>query len=182
LNSRLLRTITDKDDSKPDARRVAAWIEGVLPEFINAGVSIALENHDRFSTSELIGIIEEIGSPNVGICLDTVNSFGALEGPKQTVTALGPHVLNVHIKDFAITRVSNGMGFTIFGRPAGQGMLDIDMVFRVLAESGRNPDVVLEQWTPFDSTIEKTLEAENEWAEIGVAYLREKIRSMKEDT
>jgi hypothetical protein len=41
--------------------------------------------------------------------------------------------------------------------------------------------VVLEQWTPFDSTIEKTAAMEDEWAVIGIAYLKEKIQSMKED-
>jgi sugar phosphate isomerase/epimerase len=181
LNSRLLRIITDRGDSKPDAKQVVVGIKSVLPEFAGAGVSIAIENHDRFRTWELIGIIEEIGSPNVGICLDTANSFGALECPGQIVTALGPYALNVHVKDFTITRIRNGMGFTILGRPAGQGMLDIDMVLRKLAEGGRNPDVVLEQWTPFDSTIEKTAAMEDEWAVIGIAYLKEKIQSMKED-
>ena len=51
--------------------------------FEEAGVVLAIENHDKFSTDELVYMVEELGPSWVGICLDTVNSFGALEGPRS---------------------------------------------------------------------------------------------------
>jgi 3-oxoisoapionate decarboxylase len=176
LKSNLVRTITDTPDCKPAADQVVAWIKQAVPEYVKAGISIAIENHDRFKVSELAQIINEIGSPNVGICLDTVNSFGALECPKEVVTELSPYVLNLHIKDFDITRIDNKMGFVVKGSPAGFGKLDIDMVFNALKVNGKNPDVILEQWTPFYETVEKTILLENSWAEKGIEFLKEKIK------
>ena len=73
----------------------------------------------------LADIVTSIDSPNVGICLDTVNSFGSLEGPAVVVEALGPYVVNLHVKDFSIRRHDHNMGFTLTGTPAGQGQLDL---------------------------------------------------------
>ena len=58
--------------------------------------------------------------PYVGICLDTVNSFGSLEGPEVVIETLAPYTVNLHIKDFDIRRTDHNMGFTIFGTPAGR--------------------------------------------------------------
>ena len=86
---------------------------------------LAIENHDRFPAERLAGIVESIGSPQVGICLDTVNSFGCLEGPEHVAAHLAPFVSSLHVKDFTIRRAGHMMGFEITGTPAGQGMLDI---------------------------------------------------------
>ncbi len=91
--------------------------------FEQAGVALAIENHDRFGVAMLVEILQRRNSPATGICLDIVNSFGALEGPKVVVEASAPWTLNLHVKDFVVRRVSHSMGFTVEGRPAGQGQL-----------------------------------------------------------
>jgi sugar phosphate isomerase/epimerase len=176
LKSNILRIITDTSECKPEAEAVVKQIKEVIPEFAKNGVFIAVENHDRFKVRELKDIIRKIGSPFAGICLDTVNSFGELECPREVVSELGPYVVNLHIKDFDISRIDNKMGFNIKGSPAGYGKLDIDMVFKELINNGRYPDVILEQWVPFEGTVEKSIQLENEWAEKGVKLLKEKIK------
>ena len=52
-------------------------------------MTLAIENHDRFNSTTLVEILERIDSDRVGICLDTVNSFGALEGPEVVLENLG---------------------------------------------------------------------------------------------
>jgi 3-oxoisoapionate decarboxylase len=37
---------------------------------------------------------------------------------------------------------------------------------------GRSPNLILEQWTPFTETVERTVELEEEWARRGVQFLR----------
>jgi sugar phosphate isomerase/epimerase len=61
---------------------VEGRLREVLPEFARAGVSIALENYEAYATRELAELVARIGSSHLGICLDTVNSFGALESPE----------------------------------------------------------------------------------------------------
>ena len=177
LDAKLLRTITDTPDSKPSLQQAVQWIKEVIPQFEKEEVCIAIENHDRFKVRELAWMIQKIDSPNAGICLDTVNSFGALEGPEVVVAELSPYTVNLHIKDFDITRIDNKMGFTIQGSPAGYGRLDAAMILEEIRKKGRNPDVILEQWTPFEQTVEKTIQLEMAWAEKGIEYLKDKIKN-----
>ena len=65
-----------------------ARLRPLLAEFENAGVRLAIENHDRFPSSTLAWMIRQLGPERAGICLDTVNSFGALEGPEIVVQNL----------------------------------------------------------------------------------------------
>jgi len=71
-------------------------------------------------------VASEIGNPFVGICMDTVNSLGILETPRQVVAMLGPYVQNLHIRDFTIRRLPSKMGYEVIGCPAGKGKLEID--------------------------------------------------------
>src|SRR5208283_5232558 len=108
----------------------------------------------------------------VGICLDTVNSFGALEGPDIVVEALGPYTVNLHLKDFAVVRSPTLMGFSVEGRPAGQGMLDIPWLLAKLKSSGRDCNAILELWPPRQPTEAQSIALEAEWAETSVKNLR----------
>jgi sugar phosphate isomerase/epimerase len=167
LKSRIVRTITLQIDEKAEAQ-----IREVLPAFETANVAIALENHDEHSSKELSAFLERIGSPLVGVCLDTVNSFAALEPPETVVRQLAPYTLNLHVKDFDVVRFGHELGFSIVGRPAGRGRLDIAWIAGHLKERGRDPNAILELWTPFTDTLEKTIALEEEWTEQSITYLR----------
>ena len=172
FRSPILRVVVDSDEHHPNPNEVVRLVREVLPEFEKAGVTLAIENHDRFAARDLLDIIEALDSPNVGICLDTVNSFGALEGPQVVLEALGPFVVNLHIKDFTITRLPHNMGFTITGTPAGQGRLDLPWLVAELQERGREFSGILELWTPLQATLEQTIAKERAWAEESAAYLQ----------
>jgi sugar phosphate isomerase/epimerase len=85
---------------------------------------------------------------------------------------LAPHAINVHFKDFAIVRTASSLGFTVGGRPAGEGQLDVRMLLEHLVRYGRNPSLILEQWPPFLTSLEETVRNEAEWAERGLRYLK----------
>jgi sugar phosphate isomerase/epimerase len=143
-----------------------------MPEFANAGVVLAIENHDRFKVKTLVDILDRIDSPNVGICLDTVNSFGAGEGPEVVVAALGPYVVNLHVKDFTIRRHRHMLGFEVEGMPAGRGMLDVPWLLERLQAFGRDPNAILETWPPPEATIPETITKEDAWVRESIQYLR----------
>lgn len=144
----------------------------VVPEFTKAGITIAIENHDRFKSAALVHIVQTIASSCVGICLDTVNSFGALEGPDVVIDTLGPYVVNLHLKDFEIKRLDHNMGFSLTGTPAGAGMLDIPNLIARLKEFNRTFNAILELWPWWTGDTGSTIEMEDRWAQESVRYLK----------
>lgn len=167
-----IRLVLDSDGHKPSIEEVLTALRPLANEFKSAGVMLAIENHDRLPCRALLHLINELGTDWSGFCLDTANSFGAQEGPEVVVNALGPHTLNLHLKDFAITRLPHKMGFLIEGRPVGQGMLDVPWLMAELRRWGCDPNAILEQWTMPGTTLEATVAKEARWAAESVAYLR----------
>ncbi len=167
-----MRIVIDTADHYPDQEEVVRALRAVAPEFERAGVCIAVENHDRFSASVLADIVRRVESDHIGVCLDTVNSFGALEGPEVVLEILGPYVVNLHIKDFAVFRASHMMGFSVEGRPAGQGRLNVPWLLQTLRDWDRDPNAILELWTPPEEELKATIRKEEAWAVQSVKYLR----------
>jgi sugar phosphate isomerase/epimerase len=172
FGSPLLRVVVDTKDHHPSPEEVVELVRAVLPELETARVTLAIENHDRFKARTFAEIIEAIHSPFAGICLDTVNSFGALEGPEVVVTTLAPYVVNLHVKEFIVRRASHSMGFSITGMPAGQGMLDMPWLLGQLNRFGRTYNAIVEQWPAPEATMEATIAKELDWMRQSVAYLR----------
>jgi 3-oxoisoapionate decarboxylase len=174
LGSPILRVVVDTKEHHPSPAEVVDLIRAGLPALEQAGITLAIENHDRFKVASLVDILKALDTPRVGICLDTVNSFGSLEGPDVVVEALAPYVVNLHVKEFVVKRAGHAMGFEITGRPTGQGMLDIPWLLSKLA--GRTFNAIIEAWLPMQITIDETVAMETRWARESVAYLRQYIK------
>jgi sugar phosphate isomerase/epimerase len=117
-------------------------------------------------------MIEKADSDRVGVCLDTANSLGAGEGIESVAAVLAPLTVNLHIKDFGIERVPHGMGFSVAGRPAGAGLLNLPALLQLLTPFNRCHSAVLELWTPLEARIEETLAKEARWARQSLDYLK----------
>ena len=117
-------------------------------------------------------MIEAAGSDRIGVCLDTANSLGAGEGLESVVAVLGPLTVNLHVKDFSIERVPWQMGFTVTGRPAGAGRLNVPALVEQLAKFQRCRTAILELWTPPEAGLEQTIAKEAAWAAQSIEYLR----------
>ena len=55
----------------------------------------------------------------------------------------------------------------------GRGQLDIPGLLATLRNQGRDPNVILELWTPRQETLAATIALEDEWARASVAYMRQ---------
>ena len=176
LGARLVRTLAGTAAFTPDIGQAETWLRDVLPCYERAGVILALENYEKHTTAELAGMVGRIGSPCLGICLDTTNSLGTLETPADVVHRLAPLAVNVHVKDFGIARIPSMMGYLIEGRPAGAGMLDIPMLLGELRRCGRDPNIIVEHWPPFCGDADATIAMEAGWAEQSVRYLQAQMR------
>lgn len=172
FGSPILRVVIDTGTHHPAPDEVIATVKELLPTFEQAGIPLAIENHDRFKVKTLVGILSAIDSPYVGICLDTVNSMGAGEGAEVVVTGLAPYVLNLHLKDYVIRRHPTMLGFEVQGTPAGQGMLDVPWLLDVLKAHGRDPNAILELWPPPEADVEATIRKEDQWVVQSLDHLR----------
>lgn len=170
VDARLIRFVIDGPSFHPAPAEVIRTLRDVKP--LLDGMVLGLENHDRFPARTLRGIVEEAGSTSVGICLDTANSLGAGEGLATVISELAPSTVNLHIKDFRIARVPHLMGFTVEGRPAGEGMLDLGWVMGEVGRSGRCATAVLELWTPPEPSVDLTVAKEELWAARSLEYLK----------
>ena len=172
IGAPVVRVVVDGPADHPAPDEAVARLAPLVPRFAGEGVAIAIENHDRFSTGTLVEIVERLSPRHVGVCLDTVNSFAALEGPAVVVERLAPYALNLHVKDFTIRRVNGQMGFSVEGAPAGEGRLDVPWLLERLAAAGRDVNAILELWTPHQGGLEETIALEAHWARRSLSYLR----------
>ncbi|NIJ53859.1 sugar phosphate isomerase/epimerase family protein [Dyadobacter arcticus] len=180
FNAPLLRFVIDGDDYKPDLIEVSAIIKDFLPELKKYNITLGIENHDRFKAKQLADMMEAIGDDQVGICLDCVNSIGAGEGLGHVTGILASYTVNLHIKDFTISRLAHKMGFFVMGEIAGTGMTDLPLLLEKLEKYGRCQSAILEQWVPPEMNIEDTCRKEKHWAALGVAYVKSVLLKQKQ--
>jgi sugar phosphate isomerase/epimerase len=86
---------------------VRARLARVAPKASAAGVSVAIENHQDFTSADLMELCAEAGEA-VGITLDTGNSFPVAEAPLEFARTVAPRVRHVHLKDYRVQFTDEG--------------------------------------------------------------------------
>lgn len=170
LGSKILRVVVDAGADRPTPDAVVHRLRKPVRDCRSAGITLAIENHDRFPTAVFAWIVRRLGR-GAGICFDTANSLGSLEGTETVLETLGPFTVNLHVKDIAVRRVPTMLGFMVTGAPAGKGDLDIPALIGRLKRMGRNPNAILEQWVPLQRNPQATIRLEDNWARQGADYL-----------
>ncbi len=166
LGGTFVRVVADEGDYRPDIHRLASDLAAVRPLFEEAGIAMALENHDRFLAADLAELMESSGGW-LKACFDTANSLGCLQGPQEALEPLLPYIVSLHLKDVRARRLPHGLGFVIEGAPAGQGSAGLREVFDRVAAARPEATAVLEQWVPKGTTWAETVETERRWLEEG---------------
>lgn len=176
FKSPILRMVIDADGFEPGPKEAVAIIRNALPMLEKKEITLALENHDRLYSSVFKQIIETLGHPLAGICLDSVNSMGIGEGLESVVGNLAPFTVNLHVKDFTVRRVDHKMGFVVEGTPAGDGMLRLPWILEMIKPYGKCSSAILELWTSPDQHLDATIAKENRWAKESIKYLKTVIK------
>jgi sugar phosphate isomerase/epimerase len=174
LKVTLVRSMLYSPASRPSLDEAKRMLGDVVPEFEAAGVQLALETYEQVRSADLVDIVTSIGSPILGICLDPGNCVANLEHPRDVVERTAPHVLNLHVKDFAFSRRGGWVGFLYAGAPLGTGLLDYDHLVRTTNARERGLSQVIEHWLPWQDDYETTARIENEWTLGNLEYLRSK--------
>ncbi len=174
IGAGLLRTIPEIGGETPPIPDIGGHLRAVLPILEREGVRLAMEN-GKIPARDLACILDETGSPLLGIVLDTANSLAIPEGWKHVTEILAPYTMCLHLKEFIVKRVWHMMGFTCEGRPAGQGQLDIPWLLEACRKSRHDYNVIIELWPPEQKTLDETIALEHAWAVESVAFLRRYI-------
>ena len=105
-------------------RELAAYIEG-------RDICICLENLRAFTTSadHLLSVIEQVGSEQFGVCLDTGHLNLTEKDQRAFILRAGKRLRALHIADNEGERDQHMM-------PFGRGNVDFEEVVRVLREVG----------------------------------------------
>lgn len=171
LDVRLLRSMFNSNSLKPTADQGFELLQRVLPEFVEQDVKLALETYEQVPTSTVLGVIERIDSPWLGICLDPGNCVAALENPKDVIDATAERVLNLHVKDFAFSRRDGWVGFTFAGCPMGEGLLDYAYMRGKVRPAARQINQIIEHWLPWQLDAATTCALEDQWTRHNLNYL-----------
>jgi sugar phosphate isomerase/epimerase len=139
-----------------------------------AKVGLAIEN-GRIPASEMAEVLDESSCRWLGVTLDTVNSLAIPEGTREIVRHFARHTLCLHVKDFVVQRAWHMMGFSVEGRPAGEGQMGLPWILEQLKKEGSDPNAILELWPPPQAKLDETIALEHAWAESSVRYLRKHI-------
>lgn len=175
VGAALLRTIPEIADGRgATVPEMVNYLAIINPELAAARVKLAMEN-GRIPAEQLSRVLDSLQSPWLGITLDTVNSLAIPEGTEQVVKTLARHTMCLHIKDFVVQRVWHMMGFTVEGRPAGKGQMNLPWILDTLRAAGVSPNAILELWPPEQKTLEETIAIEQAWVVESVPYLRRYI-------
>jgi sugar phosphate isomerase/epimerase len=177
LRASLVRTMWTEGDDRPDAVETDRRLREVLPEYEEAGVTLALETYEQVGSTELVAVVRNLRSPRLGIVLDPANTVAALEHPADVTARCLPFVVNWHVKDFAFSRKDGWVGFALTSTPLGEGLLDYDGVKAALeARDGGATTVnqVVEHWLPWQGDPETTTRLEAEWTTTTIDHLRRK--------
>ncbi len=73
----------------------------------DAGLIVAIENHQDLGSDELLAFAGEAGD-NVGLALDTGNPFAVGEDPVAFAIRIAPRVRHVHLKDYVSQFTAEG--------------------------------------------------------------------------
>jgi len=107
------------------------------------GLKLGFENHADYRVTDLMEhVVGPIGSPALGIKLDTGNCPLVIEDPVDAARACANVCYATHFKDMFISPVTPDGG-KIVGAPLGRGHCRLDEVARILAAGSFADELIL---------------------------------------
>lgn len=175
LGGRRYEVFTRPDEYPAFARRAAERLRVMEPLAATRKLVLAVENHKDFRSDELLDLLRRLGSPWVGVCLDTGNNLALLEDPLTVVAALAPLARTVHLKDLAVEPADDG--FRMAEVPLGQGVLDLKGMVAAIRSASPSARFQLEMITRDPLSV--ACLGEKYWATLGHVSGRDLARTLR---
>ena len=162
---------------EPQLEKLARTLKEAVKVAEDKGVILAMENHIDYIASEILDLINRVGSRSLGVNFDTGNALRLFEDPVEEARILAPHIYAAHIKDVSPRRGGSPREWNFWESvPAGQGLVDIPGVMKVLKDVGYEGvlaielDCLREDWE------------EDQAVEMSVNYLREQDEKLSKES
>lgn len=130
LGAEVVRTTVNEAGSDSVIERAASALGQVAPEYEEAGIDLAIENHEDLTAAEVVQLIERIDSPAVGAVYDSGNSIPFFQDPVEEARLLAPYVRTTHIKDHVLVQTESGVWSA--GTPLSAGRIALGEVIEIL--------------------------------------------------
>ncbi|HWA20374.1 MAG TPA: TIM barrel protein [Devosia sp.] len=111
-------------------RSVHEKLATYAPRATEAGIVLLIENHQDFTSRELVALCEQYG-PSVRIVFDMANTFPVAESPLDFTRIVAPYVRYCHMKDYRVQFTAEG--FRLIRCPTGDGCVPHREMFDILA-------------------------------------------------
>jgi len=146
-----------------------------IPLMEELGLTMSIENHCDTYADEVIWLIRQLNHPDVGACVDTINSFVVLEGPEECVEKMAPYANCCHFCDNKLVVDPDGTHF--IGVSIGKGDIDCAKVLRTLKEKAPLDRITFEvEYEIGDDTLEVAREKEIQACKDSIDYLRNVLK------
>lgn len=137
LDARVLRTFTQHPYGPNIVRDTLRDLRVVVPVAARAGVVVAVENHEEFTSAELAHLAATIDHPSIRLLFDYGNSIAVLESPEEALRVMHPWVVAAHLKDTVMIAAEHAPdGEATMGVPLGRGSIDLLGLTRSLVHGG----------------------------------------------
>jgi sugar phosphate isomerase/epimerase len=145
LMGRRYESFATMDDWRRFASRWRSTLTRIAPMVEDTGLIVGVENHKDWLATELRTLLDEVGSPSIGACLDFGNNLALLEDPEAVVDILAPRVVTTHVKDMAVRETADG--FEMAEVPLGAGLLPLARMMATIRAVQPDARLVLEMIT-----------------------------------
>jgi sugar phosphate isomerase/epimerase len=123
---------------------VASQLRGVVPVCEQYGIPLAVENHQDFTTQELLGMLDMVGGDWIGLCFDTGNTLAMLEDPLASAREAAHAIKSLHFKDYQVAAVPEG--FALIGCALGEGVIDLEGIAAFLGAEAPQANLNIETY------------------------------------
>jgi len=185
LDSNFIRVVIGR--VKPSEKKKATEIKEesiqilkkILPLLYEKDITIGIENHFDLTDTDLIEIVKEIDSKNIGLIFDSTNCLGFIRNPYEVLQSMKKYLLSIHLKDYVVKKVE--AGYFITGTILGDGWLDIKRVLDIALKANPKLSIILEMTTRRDNTksFKEVIEWEKDSIEKSTDYLKKVLYSYR---
>jgi len=153
----------------PQLEKLTRMFSDAAALAVKAGLKLALENHIDYNSNEILQLLKDVNSPNLGVNFDSGNFLRVLDDPVEAMRKLAPHVLATHIKDLRPVKGVPADAWHFFSCvPTGDGLIQNEALARILSQN--NYDGFLAVEIDF---LHPEYQGREDWV------MRESIRTLK---
>lgn len=147
------RELSGKFD-KAVFEKAADELKKMVPLLEKTGIELGIENHELETTKEVVGLVEEVNSNQVGVHFDVGNTMMAWENPIDGLKIALPYIKSTHIKDHVVIKVDGEL--YVCGVPCGEGNIDLNKICQELKKTNLE-HIIIEMCYPYAAPFRRPL-------------------------